>query len=550
MHFNIFFRIKFLLARILGRFLSRYENQKKVLSVLNKNLLPSMSKNKHSKYKKSLLIMGTASEYVKVEALFFKLMESLGYEVNVCVQYSPYTKRIYSFFGVKNVFFPETFYQKKSLNSYKIAASEILIKCKDFNELTKFEINNIKIGEYAASSAMRITRASSIDLNDKKSSKVVTRCLLQSLRAAEMARDLLETVKPDIFLFNDKAYSPDGQIFDDALYNKKIEIISFNNTYDPGLFIFRRFNQKYMDTRIHPNSITSQDWLKAKEFEWNDLNWSKLHKEMEAQYITGDWYKQVGTQFNKRMQSKDELFSKFKLDRGKKIAILFSHMFWDASFSFGEILFDNYYDWFINVLEVAKNKTNINWIIKVHPANSTKNARDNFKGSHSEMDAIQEVFGNTIPDHIVVIEPESDINTFSLFSIMNYCLTVRGTIGIEAAAMGIPTLLAGTGRYDNKGFTYDFKTKNDYLNALNNLETISEMSSNMVRLAQIHMYYLFKRKCLKIDKVDIDYDRQIMANLKVTYNFSDFIEFSNSKFAKIFEEYIHSNKQDYLRSEN
>jgi hypothetical protein len=196
---------------------------------------------------------------------------------------------------------------------------------------------------------------------------------------------------------------------------------------------------------------------------------------------------------------------------------------------------------------VAKKKTNINWIIKVHPANATKNARDNYTGSNNEMDAIRKVFNHKIPKHIVVIEPDSDINTFSLFSIMDFCLTVRGTIGIESTALGITTLLAGTGRYDNKGFTLDYKTKEDYLNALNKIETIPEMSLSMVRLAQIHMYTLFKRKCLRIDKVNIDFEKNLTATQKITYEFSEFSEFIDTKFAKIFNDYLSSDKQDYLK---
>ena len=58
-----------------------------------------------------------------------------------------------------------------------------------------------------------------------------------------------------------------------------------------------------------------------------------------------------------------------------------------------------------------------------------------------------------LPPHVFFIPAESPISTFSFFGVMDYCLTVRGTIGIEAARMGIPVLTAGTGRYDRKGFT-------------------------------------------------------------------------------------------------
>jgi hypothetical protein len=46
---------------------------------------------------------------------------------------------------------------------------------------------------------------------------------------------------------------------------------------------------------------------------------------------------------------------------------------------------------------------------------------------------------------------------------MDYCLTVHGTAGIEAARLGITVLTTGTGRYDRRGFTSDSDSREEYL---------------------------------------------------------------------------------------
>ena len=53
---------------------------------------------------------------------------------------------------------------------------------------------------------------------------------------------------------------------------------------------------------------------------------------------------------------------------------------------------------------------------------------------------------------------------------MDYCLTVRGTVGLEAACRGIPVLTGGTGRYDRKGFTIDSATPQQYLERIARLQ--------------------------------------------------------------------------------
>ena len=549
MYLAIPFRIKFLVARTLGVFLSRYTNEKELYKRLCDEVPSFMSQSRSPLAHKKVLFLGTSSEYVKVEALFFKLMESLGYKVYVLTPYNPYAKRIFALFGIKHVFFPESYYQKKSLSLYKSQAEKILKECSDFNDLVKFKLGHTKVGEYAASSAMRITRDSSIDLRDKLMLKQIIKILKQSLRATDMARDLINDIKPEIIILNDFAYTPNGQIFDEALYARGTEVLIIGNSYNSNLFIFRKYNQTEKDIRLHPYSILEKDWEKIQELEWNEAYWTKLYEELKDNYVKGSWYSSVGTQFGKKIYSKEDLVNVLNIDKNKETAILFSHIFWDASFAFGVDLFDNYYDWFVNVLKIAKDKTNINWIIKIHPANSTKAARDNYTGSHKELDAIEDVFGSYLPEHIKILPPESDINTFSLFSVMDYCLTVRGTIGIESAALGVRTLLAGTGRYDNKGFTFDYVTKDDYLNALSNIEKTQKMSQEMIRLARIHAYYLLKKKSLKVDKVDITNEFDLQATLRVIYRFSDFTEFESSNFSKEFRRFMISDHNDYFKGQ-
>ena len=102
-----------------------------------------------------------------------------------------------------------------------------------------------------------------------------------------------------------------------------------------------------------------------------------------------------------------------------------------------------------------------------------------------------------------LVPAESDINTYSLFPIMDYCLTVRGTIGMESAALGIPVITAGTGRYDHKGFTLDSDSQEDYLDLLRRLETISPLSAAERTLAEKFAHGVFLLRPLPLSTVTV-----------------------------------------------
>ena len=60
---------------------------------------------------------------------------------------------------------------------------------------------------------------------------------------------------------------------------------------------------------------------------------------------------------------------------------------------------------------------------------------------------------------------------------MDCCVTVRGTIGIEAACFGIPVITAGTGRYEKFGFTINSRNTKQYFKNLSTVESLSRINN-------------------------------------------------------------------------
>ena len=66
--------------------------------------------------------------------------------------------------------------------------------------------------------------------------------------------------------------------------------------------------------------------------------------------------------------------------RRSKTAVLFSHVLWDANMFYGEDLFDDQEEWFVETVRAACANDRVNWIVKLHPANVWKRKRDGVEG--------------------------------------------------------------------------------------------------------------------------------------------------------------------------
>lgn len=389
-------------------------------------------------------------------------------------------------------------------------AKEMIAALETPTDLLDLHYDGVPVGKFAASTLMRQTRSARIDPSDKALRPKLIAALSASLRAVESARQVLARTRPELVVFYDRGYTPDGELFELAL-KEGARAITMNTAHKSGHLLFKRYDRTNKD--LHPGAPSARTWKRLTQLQWTPAHWDALRFELKSCYESGLWYDEVGTQFNKRTVERSELAASLKLDASKPTAVVFPHLFWDATFFWGTDLFEDYRDWFVNVLIAAAKNPALNWIVKIHPANLVKNQRDRYFGEFSEVEAIRETLGE-LPGHIRVIPPDSPISTYSLFDLMDYCLTVRGTVGLEAAIFGKQVLTAGTGRYDGFGFTLDSSSRDEYLGRLATLQTIPQPSTEQTELARRYGYGLFLQRPLETTSLRFRYDQNEKASLR------------------------------------
>lgn len=152
-----------------------------------------------------------------------------------------------------------------------------------------------------------------------------------------------------------------------------------------------------------------------------------------------------------------------------------------------------YEEWLVETVRAAAANPEVNWVLKLHPANVYRNARLGYSGKYGELLALEQAFGE-IPGFLRVVYPEEKTSPLSFFKITDYGITVRGTVGLELPCFGIPTLTAGTGRYAGKGFTVDSETIQEYLEKIRLIHEVPALTAEQVRLGQRYAYFVFRAR--------------------------------------------------------
>jgi hypothetical protein len=489
----------------------------------------------------NVLLFSVGTFFVPVEAAYLKLLETLGYKPIVLANFDPWLRDAFALFGISDVRFVRDYERQIDTTRAQQTVDGWL---NDGSQAWKeWGIGAVPCGVFAAASQMRRTREADIRLEDPEIRRQFRQELLASVIATEAAQVVFAQTRPEMLLICDRGYTPGGQVFYQAL-GQGCPVVTYLGAHKGGSAILKRY-KSVAAARTHPYALSAAVWRQVLAMPWSEKHWHEVERELVQCYTTGEWFSEVGTQFNKQLYAREKLQRSLNLRPERKTAVIFPHMFWDATFCYGDDLFANYKEWFIELLKVAARNDRLNWVVKIHPANIVKARRDNYRGVHREIDAVHEAVGD-LPAHVSVVTPESDISTLSLFPLMDYCLTVRGTVGMEAAAFGIPTLTAGTGRFDRLGFTHDFNSPAEYLACVARLEEIGPMQPAQIERARRYAHALLIQRPLPLDGVNLSFARDHTATPDVTMTCRSRGEFLQSKFAQRALAFLSSDSEDEI----
>ena len=429
---------------------------------------------------------------IKVEAIFALALRIAGYKIKVLNRNKNdrWAIRYFKSFGIQeNVFWNDIQLTPQELKEVKKAHakfSSFVNSGQNFEEVKKWEFRGCRIGTQILSSAGRGFRTAGLDLSNPETQEEIKEITKTSLETVFKSERLIRSEAPDLMYVMEANYSQNGAITDVAT-QRNIDFIQVCQVGQDNALILRRLNSR--NRRQHPWSITKENLKKYSEEPLTIEEKEKLNKIFENRY-NGTSFLQSRNHPKSQKKSYDQIISQFNFDPCKKIAVVYSHVLWDANLFYGDDLFADYGEWFVETVKAAIKNDSINWLIKLHPANVWKRKREGASEELSELRLINKHIckPENIPSHVKLLMPDCDIGTVSLREVADYAVTVRGSVAVEFPPLGIPVVTAGTGRASNFGFTVDSTTRKEYIEKLHTLQSIPKLSQKQINDAECYAY--------------------------------------------------------------
>jgi hypothetical protein len=403
------------------------------------------------------------------------------------------------------------------------------------------EQDGIRVGRYALSTMMRNLRRGRFDFTDAADRNLLQGWLQRSEDAVAFADTILERWRPHALLLNDQGYIPLGPLFERALA-RGIAAYTWNASHRDDAIILKRYDSNNKDD--HPTSLSDDSWNSLVARPWHDSDWRRLFNEISHGYRSGQWYAEVGTQFDKTFPERAALMARLNLDPSRRTVLVFPHIFWDGTFFWGDDLFEDYESFFVETMKVAYRTPTVNWIVKIHPANLVKSRRDGVKGPLGEWQALESL--GPVPSHIHVLDATTDISTLSLFELGDVCVTVRGTVGLESACFGLATITAGTGRYDHLGFTIDPASTEEFLDMVGKADQIEKPSPDAIERARRYAHGILLERPTPYKCIRFSFAKDAVASLQIKIDRD--LTLITSPEVRAMAEYIQSGKEDFLQA--
>ena len=450
-------------------------------------------KIKFEEKKKSIIFieLATSLTTIKVNCLLATALKKKFKIIVVFNRYSPFYEYFYKKVGISNFLYLDQSLDKKKNKKVSL----LLKKIKSTSNFLNFSFELIRVGKFIASRILREEQIGNFDLKKIKNEKTIT-YFFNSITKIENFKKIIKKLNIKFLIFNERGYTPSGEIFELALKNNIKCIQWFGSPIDKyHSFKCYNWNMRHHHPLKLCKSTIKKLLLADKKMEIS----SKIMVHLKDQYYSQKGFNRQNLQKDKIIFNKSQLKKRLKIFNNKKICCVFTHIFDDATFFYGTSLFSSYEDWLRHILIEAQKNQKVNWVIKIHPANMLRTSVS------LEEKLINDMF-KKIPKNIRVVKPGTVINTFSFFQSIDFALTVRGTVGCELACYGIPVITAGTGRYSHQGFTVDPKSKKNFLNILSNADGIKKLTPKQIKLARIYTYGSLIARSIRMDGIKIDYN--------------------------------------------
>ncbi|HYG89644.1 MAG TPA: hypothetical protein VD978_25695 [Azospirillum sp.] len=376
---------------------------------------------------------------------------------------------------------------------------EQILAATTYDQLKSLVYKDMPIGEIAMSTHARYKGSGVINVNDPEFLAGVRRWLITVWHAMPAAEQVMERYSVRQLWFTETFFEEFGSFYYTAL-NRGLDVIRFAGTVRDDAFIIQRRNRRY--DRLHHAGLSSETLDEILRIPDAARVETDLMGNFADRY--GDkWLRAMRNHPKAKRMAVEEARASLGVPPGRKIAVVYSHILYDMIFFHGTDLFKDYATWLIETVREAIANDRLEWFIKVHPSNIWRGELNTLLGGRYEEERLIEEHFGTLPPHVHIVPADSSISPLTWMQLADYGVTVRGTAGLEMAALGKTVILGGTGRYEGNGFTQDPTTQEEYRALLQRLPDLPPLTAEQMERARRYAYGVFVLKPFTIESLGI-----------------------------------------------
>lgn len=298
--------------------------------------------------------------------------------------------------------------------------------------------NGVRVGEYIFDTCQRISFSPQFPVYKAN----LERTIRETLYLQNIFENVVTKLDVGYFVTSHIFYNTWGLLSEVALrQNAEVFYISL----DTNLSIFR--------LQEPPNSPDTLGSLcrKAETSIFENYIWpncSKFHTITDkaidflntGEMLYPSWWTRDVLDLASQAGNRDALLARLGWDSAKPVYAVLNHAMTDAV-RFDTPLFSDCYAWLDYTLSHASRDDSKNWLVKMHPHDKMYDRTATFEKFEAQYGSLP---------HIRFVRDE--FTKSELFTLMQAAITIRGSLGFEVAAAGIPSVLAGRSRISEIGF--------------------------------------------------------------------------------------------------
>jgi len=369
----------------------------------------------------------------------------------------------------------------QSENAERIASE---VRVEDFSG---FKLNNLAVGEHALAGVLRYFARGDLE-SEPHAQRMAQMYLKSAILTIQAVTNLVESEQFDIAVFNHGIYVPQGLIAE-VCRQQDVKIVTWNPAYRKNSFVLSH-GDSYHHTMISEptDSWTNMPWDHDSEREIVDYLNTRRHG-------TQDWI----WFHDEPQEDASKIEKETGLDFSRPVIGMLTNVMWDAQLHYKSNAFSNMLEWVLRSIEHFSGRPELQLAIRVHPAE----VRGSVPSRQPLVDEIEKAFP-TLPSNVKLIPPESQISSYTLVENCDAVTIYNTKMGIEAACMGVPVIVAGEAWIRGKGFSNDADSPKEYFTILDGLPFKSRLDGVQLELAQRYAYHFFFRRMIPLEFITSD----------------------------------------------